>query len=131
VLHELNAVDEERVEGRDYERAMPAWSTLAEPGTWGSLGEAQVTEAFSTLPVLPLLSHAMTSLHDAEVVVRKAAVAALKGLVHLIVDQDLSNGPWKQLLLTSLVPGLRTGVAQLKDTAREVSKSFICTRSET
>lgn len=117
VLSELNTPDAERLESRDLDVCMPAWTQLADEVRWEEL----MKEAGSSgLALVPLVSHALASLHDEEVVIRVAASSALRASIHAAAKG--SETDWMWLVQSSLLPSLRAGMSQAKDTTRQVRK---------
>jgi len=114
MIHLLNAPDEEGLEGRNLDVVMPAWTRLAEPELWARL---MAETGGSGLALLPLVTHALSCLHDGEVVVRVAAGASLRALV--AAAGQGTEKEWLWLLQAGLLPSVRAGMDQAKDTVRQ------------
>jgi len=126
-------MDEGRVESHDFERCMPAWANLSNHETWAGLIVDDGERPADVLPMVPLVQHCLFSLHEEEVVIRAAAVAAVKALVlqvslkvgqHKKEDGAWDRSPWVWLLTSSLLPSIRAGVGAPIDHVRQVSKPY-------
>ncbi|GAB5030268.1 u3 small nucleolar rna-associated [Nannochloropsis oceanica] len=114
MLEELNAPDEEGLEGRNLDVVMPAWAQLADEGQWAAL---MAGTGGSGLALFPLVAHALACLHDEEVVVRVAAGASLRAMLKAAAGGE--EGEWLWLLQAGLLPSLRAGMGQPRDAVRQ------------
>lgn len=97
---------------------MPVWTRLSDDDAWAQL---MASCNGNGLALLPLLCHALASLHDEEVVIRVAAGGAIRAFIRTAAQGE--EAAWKWVITAMLVPALRSGMAQQVDTVRQVSSS--------
>ena len=141
-IEDLVAMDENVVESRDFARCMPIFQSLADNGTdaasegkatWNNImGPAHCSPRDASL-CSAVLFECLRSMYDSEIVIRSAAVAALKRLLDVLMfwsvgcgTDELEGGEkcpeWLEPLHSVIVPALHRG---LKNGSDQVKKGFV------
>lgn len=134
VLVDLCAMSAKRVDEMDYDRVIPALSSLGDNLSDFSWSKICKTDGYEPSILSPVLCACFNFLYDEDGVVSRTAFKALKTLIVLASDRAGQKDErseealkWKKLLEGGVVPLTRSGIASPNEVAR---KFFILLLSE-